>query len=58
MADLIVLGGCAVLENATQNAGASVRVPFVPVRIDALLLEETDAESYAVLEATSDNVRI
>jgi len=56
LADLIVLGGCAAVERAATNAGQSVAVPFAPGRTDALQ-EETDVESFAVLEPTYDGFR-
>lgn len=56
MADLIVLGGCAAVEAAAQNAGQSVSVPFTPGRADASQ-EQTDVESFAVLEPTADGFR-
>jgi catalase-peroxidase len=56
MADLIVLGGCAAVEQAARNAGVQLTVPFRPGRADALP-EQTDAESFAVLEPTADGFR-
>ena len=56
LADLIVLGGCAAIERAAKNAGYDVQVPFAPGRMDALQ-EETDVESFAVLEPTFDGFR-
>ena len=56
LADLIVLGGCAAIEEAAKRAGQDVRVPFSPGRTDALL-EHTDVESFAVLEPTADGFR-
>lgn len=56
MADLIVLGGCTAIEAAAKNAGYSVNVPFVPGRTDAAQ-EQTDAESFAVLEPEADGFR-
>jgi len=56
LADLIVLGGCAAVEQAARNAGHDVTVPFVPGRTDASQ-EQTDAESLAVLEPTADGFR-
>jgi catalase-peroxidase len=56
LADLIVLGGCAAVEQAATNAGYDVTVPFAPGRGDALL-EETDVESFAVLEPRADGFR-
>jgi catalase-peroxidase len=56
LADLIVLGGCAAVEQAARNAGFDVRVPFTPGRTDASQ-EQTDVESFAVLEPTFDGFR-
>jgi catalase-peroxidase len=56
LADLIVLGGCAGIEQAAKNAGHDVTVPFKPGRTDALQ-EKTDVESFAVLEPTADGFR-
>jgi catalase-peroxidase len=56
LADLIVLGGCAAVERAGKNAGFDVTVPFVPGRTDASQ-EQTDVESFAVLEPTFDGFR-
>ena len=56
LADLIVLGGCAAIEKAAQDAGSDVMVPFTPGRMDASQ-EETDAASFAPLEPTSDGFR-
>ncbi len=56
MADLIVLGGCAAIEQAAQAAGHEVQVPFAPGRMDALQ-EQTDVDSFAVLEPTADGFR-
>ncbi|MES2478560.1 MAG: catalase/peroxidase HPI [Bacteroidota bacterium] len=56
MADLIVLGGCAAIEAAAKNAGHSITVPFTPGRADASQ-EQTDIESFAVLEPTADGFR-
>jgi catalase-peroxidase len=56
LADLIVLGGCAAVEQAARNAGYDVQVPFRPGRTDATL-EQTDVESFAVLEPTADGFR-
>jgi catalase-peroxidase len=56
LADLIVLGGCAAVEQAARKAGYDVRVPFAPGRTDASQ-EQTDVESFAVLEPTADGFR-
>jgi catalase-peroxidase len=56
LADLIVLGGCAAVEQAAQRAGHDVTVPFVPGRTDASQ-EQTDVESFAVLEPAADGFR-
>jgi catalase-peroxidase len=56
LADLIVLGGCAAVEKAAKTAGHDVTVPFVPGRRDALE-EQTDGESFAVLEPVADGFR-
>jgi catalase-peroxidase len=56
LADLIVLGGCAAVEQAAQKAGHEVAVPFTPGRTDASQ-EQTDADSFAVLEPTFDAFR-
>jgi catalase-peroxidase len=56
LADLIVLGGCAAVEQAARNAGHDVTVPFTPGRTDATQ-EQTDVESFAVLEPTVDGFR-
>ncbi|WP_128984858.1 catalase/peroxidase HPI [Streptomyces roseicoloratus] len=56
LADLIVLGGCAAVERAARNAGHTVTVPFAPGRTDASQ-EQTDAESFAVLEPRADGFR-
>ena len=56
LADLIVLGGCAGVERAAKNAGHDVVVPFEPGRGDATQ-EETDVESFAVLETNGDGFR-
>ncbi|RSS88792.1 catalase/peroxidase HPI [Streptomyces sp. WAC05292] len=56
LADLIVLGGCAAVEQAARNAGHDVRVPFAPGRTDASQ-EQTDTESFAVLEPRADGFR-
>ncbi|TDC58631.1 catalase/peroxidase HPI [Actinomadura sp. KC345] len=56
MADLIVLGGCAAVELAAKTAGHDTEVPFTPGRTDASQ-EETDVESFAEMEPTSDGFR-
>ena len=56
MADMIVLGGCAGVEQAAKNAGHDVEVPFTPGRTDASQ-EQTDVESFAVLEPYADGFR-
>ncbi len=56
LADLIVLGGCAAIEQAAKAAGHDVSVPFTPGRTDASQ-EQTDVESFAVLEPTFDGFR-
>lgn len=56
MADLIVLGGCAAVEQAAKKAGHDVKVPFTPGRTDATQ-EMTDVEAMAVLEPSSDGFR-
>jgi catalase-peroxidase len=56
LADLIVLGGCAAVEQAAKDAGHNVTVPFVPGRTDASQ-EQTDVESFAVLEPAADGFR-
>ncbi len=56
LADLIVLAGGAAVEAAAKNAGIDVQVPFTPGRTDALQ-EQTDVESFAVLEPTADGFR-
>ena len=56
LADLIVLGGCAAVEQAAKDAGHDVTVPFAPGRTDASQ-EQTDVESFAVLEPTVDGFR-
>ena len=55
-ADLIVLAGCAGIEQAAKNAGVSVTVPFAPGRMDASQ-EQTDVESFAALEPVADGFR-
>ncbi|WP_200419926.1 catalase/peroxidase HPI [Streptomyces sp. Y2F8-2] len=56
LADLIVLGGCAAVEQAARNAGYDITVPFAPGRTDASQ-EQTDAASFAVLEPKADAFR-
>ena len=56
LADLIVLGGCAGIEQAAKNAGFEVAVPFMPGRTDASQ-EQTDVEAFAVLEPAADGFR-
>jgi catalase-peroxidase len=56
LADLIVLGGCAAVEQAAKDAGHDATVPFAPGRTDASQ-EQTDVESFAVLEPTRDGFR-
>ncbi|MFJ5934387.1 catalase/peroxidase HPI [Streptomyces sp. NPDC093071] len=56
LADLIVLGGCAAVEQAARNAGHDVTVPFAPGRTDASQ-EQTDVETFAVLEPAADGFR-
>jgi catalase-peroxidase len=56
LADLIVLGGCAGVEQAAKNAGHDVTVPFTPGRTDASQ-EQTEVESFAVLEPSADGFR-
>jgi len=56
LADVIVLGGCAAVEQAARDAGHDVRVPFSPGRTDATQ-EQTDTHAFAVLEPTSDGFR-
>ena len=56
LADLIVLGGCAAVEQAAKNAGHDVQVPFMPGRTDASQ-EQTDVDSFAVLEPAADGFR-
>jgi catalase-peroxidase len=56
LADVIVLGGCAAVEQAAKAAGYPVEVPFTPGRTDASQ-EQTDVESFAVLEPTADGFR-
>jgi catalase-peroxidase len=56
MADLIVLGGCAAVEQAAKNAGHDVQVPFAPGRTDATQ-EQTDVDAFAPLEPIADGFR-
>ena len=56
LADLIVLGGCAAVEHAAKQAGQDIKVPFTPGRGDATQ-EQTDVESFAVLEPNADGFR-
>jgi catalase-peroxidase len=56
LADVIVLGGCAAVEQAAKNAGFNITVPFAPGRTDASQ-EQTDVEAFAVLEPTADGFR-
>lgn len=56
LADLIVLGGCAALEKAAENAGQSVKVPFTPGRMDASQAQ-TDVDSFSVMEPIADGFR-
>jgi catalase-peroxidase len=56
LADLIVLAGCSGIEQAAKNAGHEVTVPFTPGRMDASQ-EQTDVESFAVLEPAADGFR-
>jgi len=56
LADVIVLGGCAAVEQAAKDAGHDVQVPFSPGRTDAVQ-EQTDVDSFAVLEPTADGFR-
>ena len=56
LADLIVLGGCAAIEQAAENAGVSIGVPFAPGRTDAQQ-QQTDVDSFAVLEPAADGFR-
>ena len=56
LADLIVLGGCAAIEQAAKKAGYDVKVPFTPGRTDASQ-DQTDVQSFAVLEPTAEGFR-
>jgi catalase-peroxidase len=56
LADLIILGGCAGVEQAAKNAGFDITVPFSPGRTDASQ-EQTDVESFGVLEPVADGFR-
>jgi len=56
LADLIVLGGCAAVEEAARKAGVKVKVPFTPGRVDATQ-DATDVESFGVLEPKADGFR-
>jgi catalase-peroxidase len=56
LADLIVLGGCAAVEQAAKKAGHDIAVPFTPGRADAAQ-KQTDVETFAVLEPTADGFR-
>ena len=56
LADLIVLGGAAAIEQAAEQAGVEVEVPFIPGRMDASQ-EQTDVNSFAVLEPSADGFR-
>jgi catalase-peroxidase len=56
LADMIVLGGCAAVEEAAKKAGHDVKVPFAPGRMDASQ-EQTDVVSFAVLEPAADGFR-
>ena len=56
LADMIVLGGCAAVEQAAKNAGQHVTVPFTPGRADASQVQ-TDVDSFAVLEPAADGFR-
>jgi catalase-peroxidase len=56
LADLIVLGGCAAVEQAAKNAGHDITVPFAPGRTDATQ-DQTDADAFAVLEPKADGFR-
>ncbi len=56
LADLIVLGGCAAIEQAAKKAGHKINVPFTPGRVDATQAQ-TDVESFAVMEPAADGFR-
>jgi catalase-peroxidase len=56
LADMVVLGGCAAVEQAAKNAGYDITVPFAPGRTDAAQ-EQTDVQAFAVLEPTFDGFR-
>ena len=56
LADLIVLGGCAAVEQAAKAAGHDVTVPFAPGRTDATQ-EQTDVDAFAVIEPRADGFR-
>src|SRR5690606_14942941 len=56
LADLIVLGGCAAVEQAAEKAGYKVKVPFAPGRTDASA-EQTDADAFSYLEPKADGFR-
>ena len=56
LADLIVLGGCAAVEEAAKKAGVAVKVPFTPGRMDASQ-DQTDVNSFAPLEPVADGFR-
>src|SRR4030095_6067133 len=56
LADLLVLAGCAAVEQAAKDAGCEVPVPFTPGRTDAWQ-DQTDVESFAVLEPVADGFR-
>jgi len=56
LADLIVLGGCAAVEEAAKKAGHNIKVPFTPGRMDASQ-EQTDVDSFAVMEPIADGFR-
>ena len=56
LADVIILGGAAAIEQAAKKAGHNVQVPFTPGRSDASQ-KQTDVQSFAVLEPTADGFR-